>query len=227
MMGCDVPVRECLFDHYKPKLAPASITRDGLQIRARCPACDHDNHSLVVSAGQFHRIVWECHNTGCDGRQVRRALLTAGIPARCLPRGDGTERSPEQQLADEIGAILTDKTTDATARLRALALVRGYRRWPGGKELVALAAEAGLKRAAAFNIAAGPLGPRTFSTTRPEQKAVKNPQVSSAILPDQAVHPGGQVHGGGLPEVHAGGLPEKNRPEWLSLPEQARKEEER
>jgi hypothetical protein len=50
-MGCEVPVRQCLYEHVRPRLAQARVLNGGLSLRARCPACGgHD--ALTVSSGE-------------------------------------------------------------------------------------------------------------------------------------------------------------------------------
>src|SRR6266487_2327672 len=146
-MACDAPVRECLGWHYAQHFANVKPRKDGRQIHARCPLCQA-RQGLVISAGQWQRTVWKCF-AGCDGKALRKAIIAAGVPAACVPRGHGTETTQ----AEVLDVILTDtSTTHGTARLRALAVIRGHAHWPKGKDLEQLAQEAGISRGVAYDM---------------------------------------------------------------------------
>jgi hypothetical protein len=199
---CDYPPRQCLDWHYTPHLAQVKLSTNGLQLQARCPACDR--RSLTMSAGQHKRFVRHCH-AGCDGREVRRALTVAGVPSGCLPRGDGTEHS----RTDIVAAILTSSTRQdrATTILCAYAVLQGHTRWPKGRALESLAADVGLSRRAAYDARqAGPLlPPLTTSTTAPGRRAVKESQVTAARRPRAVVQP--TAHEKVQPTAQPGSLP--------------------
>lgn len=192
-MTCDAPVRECLEWHYAPHLAGAKYSNaGGGRIQARCPVCKSDRRALTVSAGDWRRTTWRCHNgpggEGCDGAEVRAALLRAGIPAGCVPRGDGVERS-RAELA--ITILTSGNHEHAAARLAALAVLRGHTRWPRGHELEQLASDAGVSRGSAYEVARKlPLpSPDHLSGTRSRGGAVKYPQVTTAFRGDEEVQP--------------------------------------
>jgi hypothetical protein len=199
---CDLPVRECLAWHYAEHLAQAKLTNGGRSIRARCPVCDGDRRSLTISAGEHLRTVWHCfHKPPCDGSDIRRALLTAGVPSGCLPPGDGTERS----RADIVAAVLRSGTRHDRANtiLRAYAVLQGHTRWPRGRELERLAAEIDISRRDAYRAAsAGPLlPPLTISTTPPGGRLRKEPQVTSARRVSGEVPPAAQAPPTAQPKV--------------------------
>ena len=150
-MACDVPSRECLTWHIRPKLAGAGeVRRDaetGLSyVMARCPAHDDRKRSLKVSQGRQRRIVWYCH-AGCAEGKVRHALIAAGIPPGCLPRAAAELRDLEEALR----ALLTSDLSHADVRLRALALLDcPGGELPRGDTLVQLAAAVHVSRSGAF-----------------------------------------------------------------------------
>jgi hypothetical protein len=156
-MPCTDPVAQCLAWHIKPKLAHATITNDGLTIRARCPACDHGKDSLTISAGEHARITWHCFACSGDG-EIHRALIAAGVAQSCLPR----PKRDDAALIDAATAVLLEGATSrhGWVVLRAHLILHGHSRWPKGKELERLAAEVGLGRTEAFAARrAGPLHP--------------------------------------------------------------------
>lgn len=206
-MGCDVPVRECLYEHVRPKLAQTRMLNGGLTVRARCPTCGaHD--TLTVSAGEHQRVVWSCYTRSCDGGDVRAALLLAGVPSGCLPRGKGEERS----LAELALSVLRSGDRRGRAQLRAYLVLLGYRRWPGGAELVQLAGEVGVGRAEAFETRrSGPLlpaSPCTTSTPGAERELSNesaNTQVSELVRIGEGVRSSRQVRSTGQPKVRSTG----------------------
>lgn len=119
-MGCDVPARECLTMHIRPKLLPGAgeirqDTDSGLPgFTARCPAHDDQKRSLIISQGKQRRIVWFCH-AGCTEGDVRQALVEAGAHPGCLPRSAAELRDFEEALR----ALLTSDLGHADVRLRA------------------------------------------------------------------------------------------------------------
>jgi hypothetical protein len=125
-MACDAPIRECLQWHYLPHLPLGKIRNRGRSIQAPCPVHHGGAESLTISAGEYLWTVWICR-AGCDGTKVRRALIAAGVPHKCVPGGDGTETSQGEM----IDAILADTSSSIPARLlRVHAVRRGYAHWP-------------------------------------------------------------------------------------------------
>jgi DNA-binding NarL/FixJ family response regulator len=174
---CESPVAECLTNHYALNLGPYTLHRGGLQIRVRCPVCG-TGRVLVISAGRIDRVTWYCHHTPpCGGTDIRRALIKAGVPAGCVPAGDGTERDV---VAEAIDAICAGGPPARTV-LRVLAILRGYERWPDGHELVGLADDARISRATAYRSReAAPLAsPWNTSTYTASANANGQTQVSA------------------------------------------------
>src|ERR1017187_2387221 len=113
-MACDVPARECLYCHIRPKLLPGAseIRRDAdtgqFTFTALCPAHDDQKPSLSVSVGKYKRITWNCH-AGCTEAKIRHALIEAGVHPGCLPRSAGEMRDFEEALR----ALLTSDLSHA------------------------------------------------------------------------------------------------------------------
>jgi hypothetical protein len=158
-MACDVPARECLHCHIRPKLLPGAgeIRQDaetGLPgFTAHCPAHDDQKRSLRISQGMQRRIVWFCH-AGCTEGKIRHALIeTAGVHHGCLPRSAAEMRDFEEALR----ALLTSDLGHADVRLRALALLDSPKGGlPRGRALVELAGQVGVSRTEAFRVLASP-----------------------------------------------------------------------
>jgi len=202
-MACDVPVRQCLYEHIAPKLAGAKITNGGATVRARCPVCG-DPRTLTVSAGEHQRIVWNCF-TGCPRSEIRASLTRAGVT--CLPRG----KSATAEAIETVSAVLRELDQNrGRAILRAHLILLGYTHWPKGDVLLGLAAEVGVGRSEAFAAkAAGPLHPvRPVPTPADEQLSSRssNAQASGLFRMSERVRSSGQVRSTGLSEVRSTGL---------------------
>lgn len=159
-MACDVPSRECLTLHVRPKVANAGeVRRDaetGLYYFAGlCPAHDDRRRSLKVSQGKQRRLVWYCY-AGCSESKVRHGLIQDGVHLSCLPRAAAESRDLEETLR----ALLTSDLSHADVRLRALALLDcpgGV--LPRGAALAELAAVVHVSRSGAFRArSSGPSG---------------------------------------------------------------------
>ena len=162
-MSCTDPIRQCLYEHIRPKLASAKVDKGGRTIRARCPVCG-DPRSLTVSAGQHNRAVWNCY-AGCCQPELRAAFITAGVPAACLP----VSKAADKALGEVIAAVCQQgtKADRGQTLLRAYLIALGHRRWPQGAELRKLAAEVQVSKTDAYRAkSAGPLltSPGTPST---------------------------------------------------------------
>jgi hypothetical protein len=151
-VACDVPPRECLFDHIRHKVPGAwdKLQADettGLPyLMAYCPAHDDQKRSLKISVGKQRRIVFYCH-AGCSERKVRHALIGLGVHTGCLPRAAAELRDLEETLHD----LLTSELGHAAVRIRALALLtEPDGKIPGGSALDELAAAAKVSRREAY-----------------------------------------------------------------------------
>lgn len=208
-MACDAPVNECLAMHWKPYLANAKITKGGYSIQARCPAhTTAGRESLTISAGEYARITWQCWNE-CDRAKIRRELIRAGIPESCVPRTGGPEISTRQV----IDMILTSATPSnrAAVILRALLVNRGYADWPRGRELLRLAAEAGISRTVAFDVrGSGPLLPEglTKNYTPTPLGPVKSNEFPQAGEVLSAANESGPPDKSGPPDFRKSGGPD-------------------
>lgn len=172
-MTCDVPVRECLWEHIRPHLGNAKTSSDGREIRARCPLCG-GSRTFTIGKGDRGRITWNCYVLGCgDQTGLRDALLRAGVPRSCLPAQVKTRAA----AADDALKAGT-RSCRAEALVRAHLILLGYPNWPKGTELGTRAAEVGVSLRSAQK--AKELWPRllvghpgTTSTNHTEQPPVK------------------------------------------------------
>lgn len=146
-MACDVPARECLEWHIKPRLKGARPKTDGNGYRALCPVHDDHEPSFGVSIGDNGKVLYGCFK-GCDRLAVRRALIDVyGIDLACLP----IPLKDTREVLDEIRDILIMPTKEDTyVRLLALARVDGHKRLPRGNLLVRLGALVGIARSTAL-----------------------------------------------------------------------------
>lgn len=146
-MACDVPARECLEWHIKPRLKGARPKTDGNGYRALCPVHDDHEPSFGVSIGDNGKVLYGCFK-GCDRLVVRRALIDDyGIGPEHLPIPNKDTR----EVLDEIRDILTMPTKEDTyVRLLALARVDGHKKLPRGNLLIRLGALVGIARSTAL-----------------------------------------------------------------------------
>ena len=146
-MACDVPPRECLEWHIKPRLKGARPKQDGNGYRALCPAHDDHDPSLGVSIGDNGHVIYGCFKE-CDRLAVRRALIDVyGIGPEHLP----IPRKDAREALDEIRDILIMPTKEDTyVRLLVLARVDGHKGLPRGNLLVRLGALIGIARSTAL-----------------------------------------------------------------------------
>jgi DNA-binding phage protein len=159
-VACDEPVRQCIEWTIRPRTTrptePKLDEDDKWGFSCCCPAHDDRKRSLHIGEGKQRRIVWFCH-AGCTEAKVRHALITAGIPAGCLPRS----AKEHNDLEEAIRAILTSDLGHAAARLHALALLdEPGGKLPRGAALDSLAAQCGVSRRGAYRA----LSPRLPST---------------------------------------------------------------
>ena len=185
-MACDVPPRECLEWHIKPKLKGARPKTDGNGYRALCPAHDDRDPSFGAEIGRNGKVIYGCFNGGCDLLAVRRALIDVyGIGPEHLP----IPRAAQDSLVERLERIVTAPTQqDTVVRMQVLMELRGLREPPHGRELEALGAEIGLKRRQAFDCAAA-IRASTADQGRYSscQESVKDSQVKPAIRSPDAV----------------------------------------
>lgn len=179
--ACDrnLPAGECLEWHIRPHLAKAEIYRGdaakgfGDGYSARCPAHDDGHASFTISVGL--RCIWyQCHGN-CDQLAVRAALIRQGVPAECLP----VSRERKAELVDQLVGVLASPDIDhGHARMLALALARGMPGLPKGRELEALAAEAGVSRSRAFDYRRETLQAtsRSYTPKKPEPEHSSSPR---------------------------------------------------
>lgn len=209
-MACDVDVRECLWAHIKPRLAGPRISKDGLEIRARCPVCDSHDTLSINANGTRARLAWHCYNAACgDQVAIRRALADSGVPRWCLPEVKRDRQTMALQVLEESA-----DRRPAQTRLRVYLILRGRTHWPKGAELEAYAARVGVGRTEAFDArSAGPLlpAPRTTSTDHTGNGPVKSGEFSEAgelVRISEGVRHSGLVRPSGQPKVrHSGQVP--------------------
>lgn len=146
-MACDVPARECLEWHIKPRLKGARPKTDENGYRALCPVHDDHEPSFGVSIGDNGKVLYGCFK-GCDRLAVRRALIDDyEIAPECLP----IPHKDTREVLDEIRDILTMPTKEDTyVRLLALARVDGHRKLPRGGVLVKMGSLIGIGRSQSF-----------------------------------------------------------------------------
>ena len=176
-MACDVPPRECLEWHIKPKLKKArpSTSEDGVVngYRALCPAHNDRHHSFSIGVsddGKFLR--YQCF--ACKNRRRERLALIGecGISERCLP----VPAKEAKDLVDYLFKLLAAPTDNhAEIRLRAMAAVEGYEDLPRGKELERIAGSTSVSPAAAYSYKrrGSPLNPDKTSSYTPSAEPVK------------------------------------------------------
>lgn len=188
--ACDpnLPAAQCLEWHIRPHLVKAQIYKGdpakgfGDGYRARCPAHDDGDPSFTINVGL--RCLWYQCYAGCDQLAVRAALISDGVPPRCLlvPK----ERSA--QLADQLADVLTSGgMEDGHKVLLALAYIRGMGELPKGNALEALAAEAGVSRPSAYRYRKAGLQP-TSRTYIPSQDQIKDPSSDRRVGQPEKSH---------------------------------------
>ena len=161
-MACDVPARECLYCHIRPKLDSAGEIRQDSEsglpgFLAHCPAHDDRKRSLKISQGKRRRIIWICY-AGCAEGSIRHALIEGGVHPGCLPRAAAELRDLEEAMR----ALLTSDLSHADVRLRALALLDSPGgKLPSGAALAELAAAVHVSRSGAFEARRSRTSPTT------------------------------------------------------------------
>lgn len=149
MARCDLPPRQCLEWHIKPKLAKPRDSDDGKGYRALCPAHDDQRHSFSIGVTEDGKLLrWQCF--ACKNRQRERLALIreCGIDSGCLPLA----AKEKEDLLDYLTRLLTaDTGSHAEIRLRAMAAIEGYRDLPRGGELERIARLTSVSRGKAFD----------------------------------------------------------------------------
>ena len=176
-MACDLPVRQCLEWHIKPKLKKARVSanKDGVfnGYRALCPAHGDRHHSFSIGVSDDGKILrYQCFV--CKNRRKERLALIdeCGISERCLP----IPAKDAKELLDYLARLLAAPTDNhAEIRLRAMAAIEGYEDLPRGKELERIAGRTSVSTASAYNFKrrGSPLHPDKTSSYAPSVKPVK------------------------------------------------------
>jgi hypothetical protein len=168
-------VAQCLAWHVRPKLAEAEDNGDRT-IRARCPACGSPR-AFTIGPGDQSRFMWNCWS--CRDRPgIHRELIRAGVRPDCLPMA----RDILADIVATIAQIVQEPDSGTRARLRIHLILKGYRRWPKGRELVELAAEIGIGRTAAFDARqAGGLPPVLSLVPNPAGQALSRTPRSDGV----------------------------------------------
>lgn len=147
-MACDLPARQCLEWHIRPKLRKPRLSADGNGYRALCPAHTDRHHSFSIGVSDDGaRVLFQCFV--CKNRRRERlALIGCGVPERCLP----APAKEARELLDFITALLAAPTDNhAEIRLRAMAAAEGYEDLPRGKELERIADRTSVSVRAAYS----------------------------------------------------------------------------
>jgi hypothetical protein len=147
---CDLPARQCLEWHIKPRLRKPRASEDGNGYRALCPAHDDHKHSFSISVSEDgKRLRYQCF--ACNNRSRERLALIRelGIDARCLP----LPAREKEDLLDWIERLATAPTDNhAEIRLWIVAALEGYRELPQGGELDRVAARSSVSRGWAYKM---------------------------------------------------------------------------
>ena len=149
-MACDLPPRQCLEWHIKPKLRKPRLSEDGKGYRALCPAHTDRHHSFSIGVSDDGKVLrFQCF--ACNNRSRERLALIreCGIDARCLP----LPAREKEDLLDWIGRLATAPTDNhAEVRLWIVAALEGYRELPRGGELDRVAARSSVSRGWAYKM---------------------------------------------------------------------------
>lgn len=155
MDRCDLPARQCLWEHVRPRAMAAGLKPQGdsAKLQMLCPVHGDRKRSLTVSTAESNgkRLVWFCH-AGCPEMAVRDALLECHISPGCLPVSRDQSAT---LLAAVIAQLETPGRDHAQKVIRALAAGLGYKEVPHGAELEHLAVIASVGRRSAFKAAGG------------------------------------------------------------------------
>ena len=158
MARCDLPARQCLWEHVRLRAMAAGLKPQGDSARLQmlCPVHGDRRRSLTISTADHDgkRLVWFCH-AGCPEMAVRDALTgQCHIGPGCLP----VSRDQSATLLAAVIAQLEAPGRDHAQKVvRALAAGLGYKEVPHGAELEHLAVIASVGRRSAFK-AAGKTG---------------------------------------------------------------------
>ena len=172
-MACDLPPRQCLEWHIKPKLRKPRPSDDGKGYRALCPAHSDRHHSFSIGVSDDGKwILHQCFVCK-NRRRERNALISeCGVPKACLP----VPASERQELLDFLDALLSAPTDNhAEIRLRAMAAMEGFYDLPRGKELERIAGRSSVSPAAAYGYKkrGSPVHPDKTSSYPPGGEPVK------------------------------------------------------
>jgi hypothetical protein len=148
-VACDLPARQCLEWHIKPKLRKPRISEDGSGYRALCPAHSDRHHSFSIGvSGDGKWILFQCFV--CKNRRRERLALIkeCGISERCLP----VPAREVRDLLDFLAALVAAPTDNhAEIRLRIAAAMEGYHDLPRGRELERIAGYTSVSPASAYS----------------------------------------------------------------------------
>ena len=120
-------VRESPYALDERAARAAGAVRRGEELRLPCPVHDSSPETLALREGRVGPL-WHCH-AGCPSRDVRDALLAAGIlvrrhpmPAPARPRTSG-DRSPPRWIPGAWSRAVPVAGTPADAYLRSRGLL--------------------------------------------------------------------------------------------------------
>ena len=155
MARCNLPARQCLWEHIRARVLAAGLkpseVRGKPSLSLLCPNHADRKRSLTISAADIeHKRIVVCCHAGCPEMAVRDALVRrARIDPACLP----VSQADAAALLDAVVAELTEPTKDHGQKLViALAVALGYKEMPRGGELEGLAARAGVGRRSAYKV---------------------------------------------------------------------------
>jgi hypothetical protein len=151
---CDLPARQCLWEHVRPRATAAGFKPQGdsAKLQLLCPVHGDRRRSLTISAAESNgkHLVWFCH-AGCPEMAVRDALISeCHISPGCLP---ASRDQAAVLLAAVIAQLEMPGRDHAQKVIRALAAGLGYKEIPHGAELEHLAGIASVGRRSAFKAA--------------------------------------------------------------------------
>ena len=104
-MACDLPARQCLEWHIKPKLRKPRLSEDGNGYRALCPAQTDRHHSFSIGVSDDGKwLLYQCFT--CKNRRRERLALISecGISERFLPAPARETRDLLDFLAELVAA---------------------------------------------------------------------------------------------------------------------------
>ena len=176
-MVCDVPPKQCLEWHIRPKLPrPVSYVADdgGIGYRTLGPCHDDKQPSFAIglTPDEKHKR-HQCFACGDRARERRALIEVYGIDPGCLPRS----AKQKEDLLDYLERLIFCPTMDhAEARLRAAAaLTSESRELPEGARLRKLREGVGVSNGAAYKILkrGARVEPTNTSSYRSSEKPVK------------------------------------------------------